>query len=47
MNVKIAIAGIPKDKEVHKIRTIIDNLLDEQFQSFKFNWEVNKELIEQ
>jgi len=46
MNVKIEIKGIPKDKEIHKIRGIIDKLLEENFQSFKFNWEVNKELKE-
>ena len=44
MNVKINIAGIPKNKEIQHIRGAIDKLLDEKFESFKFIWEVNKEL---
>lgn len=45
MNVKIEINGLPKDNELPKIRIIIDKLLKDQFQSYKFSWEENKGLV--
>jgi len=44
MKVKIEINGLVEDKEINNVRGIIDKLLVDKFESFKFNWELVKGL---
>lgn len=44
MKVKIEISGIPKTERIHEIRGAIDKLLEKEFDSYKFIWELNKGL---
>jgi len=39
---KIAINGVPKKGEGKAIKALIDNLLEEKFQTWKMTWEDSK-----
>ena len=44
MNLKIELTGVIEDKQIEPIRKVMDQLLQQHFKSFTFNWQVKRGL---